>query len=1260
MEMKHKMIKQVYINYLIVFIVCFIPRMVISFQMLITSYNTDEISTMSTAAIVAGYDWSNVVSRLNYYGGGMTFLFAPFFKIMHNPLQIYHAMLVMVCLFQALAGIIAYKILSNYLIIDNVKVRMLLAITSSYVVVRRSNNITNEHMLILITWFMVYLLLKLLHCRQRKEKVKYTIILGIVLGYALAVHERGLLFFLALLCVLIVFFYVYRDSLVSVVSLFSTYFVAYVASRIFKNLILSFSWGSETSVANTEVQVGSWKLLLSPYYWRSWLSIVFGQITTINMVTGGIFLLVTILACIVLYRMIFLRKKFVNQSNDLLRDFIVLFTFLFAGVFGTILAQSFSWLEGVNTAYLEGYASGGYGLKALTYIRYFGNYIGPIFMLGMYVIYSKKEKILLKIAGINVGITTFLSFFWMTYIWPYIQENRDAVEAFLPFTFEKKPNMLINESFYTIGIVIMIIGTLLIWILLKYKKRLLIIVLLSFLVFYQYVYNSFAFDRPMGYYYADIVNTYKIVNKIDKTALPQKIYILNEDESFTTYQLLFFDKQIELELPDSGLDSGLIISNSEDASRDLISEGWNVLENDEIVADTVLVKGEKIEKAAEKADIQLLNFTRYHGNVNSEQIASNANNLLYAGTYNVELSFTGSESLSAKKDDYSLGVFIAYNADGSEAGRYPITKKMITEGISNIRFSTQKDVSAHFCFYQSEENGIELSNVTWIRTAAEAVVGLDFSDEIKQHCEMITGEQCVVSVMNNDRNLDLSILKELIGQDAIVQENTTKEIQNSSGVQYVLARRSDADWLTLTNRIVVGNSEHYILLETTDQPPGIFDISEMKSQTNSDENIFWGLDMGEYYFEVECDNLDENNSYIAQFQSPEMTMDIPLSLADGRLYGSTTLYSQTSNWSIEVKCGDVVITSNAIRIKKISTMQSTYAETKLNTILAACNTLKVEELDVYRKIDSISDKSMSESIASVCGIKKENLFVDICKYNGEIKKEKEYIILPYDDIEDVYSLIASYNIVCHTAEYTLLKKVSENTVETSEKAGILFESYDKIIQSDYYYNKDIYGNEYSTINLPTGQYKVTVELTVPVYLPDSFVAAVSIPSENTVLENYMLDVNTEAHSQQIITKEIVMSNLNCINGLLFNINYNEENIPFVVKTIEVLNNDFVYPIEQMTESKSGIYTTNSFSMNKGETYTCIYTYKCKKPKIEVSSYSTDTEKVNKKATNSKKVEEDVYQTVLVVKPSDSRPSDVFTIDVSDSKEFELIDFVIQH
>lgn len=115
--MKEKKKDRQWLDMLLLFLIAMVPRLILIFTMA-ESLRTpmDEMSTMSAGAYMAGLDWTRSTQFGNhYYGGGMTILMAPIFKLISEPVALYRACLVFCAAVQSLVAPVAYRILRNYL-----------------------------------------------------------------------------------------------------------------------------------------------------------------------------------------------------------------------------------------------------------------------------------------------------------------------------------------------------------------------------------------------------------------------------------------------------------------------------------------------------------------------------------------------------------------------------------------------------------------------------------------------------------------------------------------------------------------------------------------------------------------------------------------------------------------------------------------------------------------------------------------------------------------------------------------------------------------------------------------------------------------------------------------------------------------------------------------------------------------------------------------------------------------------------------------
>lgn len=534
MEMKKS---KGYREYWAVFWISAIPKICMALQAVPLKTLSDEVATVAAAAKLAGYDWSQVVARAGYYGAGFYWIFAPIFKLTDDPVIIYRFILVGCSLVQALIAPICYYLMLHYLGTKDKKYAFVTSVSCAYAVIVRATLMFNEHILVIVIWVTALLLAKLQEYQEIKGKKRlYTGLLMIVFGYSLTIHTRMLTLWIALGLLLVAYVIVYRCCFLSKSMVILWGIGAYAIAMKIVSKVQKVLWktGNGSELRNGSVNIPFEVNWLSPRTWKAWGSIIAGQIQMINMVTGGL---------VVLFLFLFLfffikwipekkKKKPVEKRKDYY--FIIIFFFLCCTAM-TIGAQSISWLWGASEGISHGYKSQDYGIKAFTYLRYFGVYIGPLVMCGLSMLEHYKEDSD-KAVTFAVPVSAVLIIIWLIVIQPFIYENIYTSEFFTGLSFFR-----VEERFelrhYLFGILwLIVIGGFLYSFVIKRELNKLVYLLAFYLIF-QYCSNGLGYDiSRQKNTFSWVDGAYKTVKNLEKTMnVPNEIYCYESREKADHY-----------------------------------------------------------------------------------------------------------------------------------------------------------------------------------------------------------------------------------------------------------------------------------------------------------------------------------------------------------------------------------------------------------------------------------------------------------------------------------------------------------------------------------------------------------------------------------------------------------------------------------------------------------------------------------------------------------------------------------------------------
>lgn len=562
------------------FLVSLLPRMVIALLIAPVRTVSDEIVTMAAGATLAGLDWTAVVGNYGYfYGGGFSMLMAPFFAITDNPYVIYGCYLLTLSLMQALIAVFAYKILHEFMGVEEKKFLFLASVACSYFVVTRATLVYNDNVLVFLSWMLAYFLGRLFLDQDNKRKKRlWTLLTVAVLAYSRMVHTRAITYWIAFLILIVLYGIFYRKLLVSklVIPLLAA---GFVLSDSFNSWLKSTLWASQngSTLINSEIQVATSKSLSDPWVFKTWLKIYAGQIQTILIFSGGM-----VLICLLLYAVFYISYLGKNRGKERenWETIVFLFGIFFIGCVAiTIVGQSFIWLDGAVDAMNKGYGTTEYGLKVFGYVRYFGPYLGPAFLGGLRLLYEKRDKMKgYVLAGFGTGAVLLL--FWMKFIFPYICNNINCAEVFFAFSLWKRGTE-ITKAVYLPGVICYLILFGVLGILLIRKKPNHAITILVLSLMFQYCWTSYGHDMAYSRYNADFADKgYEYVKELEKNGeeVPEKIYVIDtsrktKHQNFFMYQFFLNRYKIIPEYPPEDNEDCLVFSNLENDEK-LLDQGY--------------------------------------------------------------------------------------------------------------------------------------------------------------------------------------------------------------------------------------------------------------------------------------------------------------------------------------------------------------------------------------------------------------------------------------------------------------------------------------------------------------------------------------------------------------------------------------------------------------------------------------------------------------------------------------------------------------
>lgn len=570
---------------LLAFVLVFVPKALLCFFAQPVSFISDEVATMAGGAYWAGLDWSGVVSHAGYYGTGFTAFTALFYKLTDDPWIIYLLTTLLCTILQSITAVIAYTILQKIFKVSNKKYIVAVSVACGYFVATESIVVFNEHMIILLSWIAAWLLLKLQeNIENKKKKIGYTFVLFIVMSYSLTIHTRMLIFWAALVVTILFYAWTYKKCLISVPTAAITGTIGYVVSQFYIHAMQNAIWVVEPGRGLRNAKIGgnifdSLQLLLSPKSWQAWFNIVFGQLHTISVFTGGLFLIFIVVFIHFMWNKL-LRKNWNQEQAGMEARMMPVVVFFSACIAATIAAQSLNWLQGSVDVIHAGFENNLYESKAYGYLRYFGPYCGPILLMGAVFLYHWKDKVL-EYRKIVFPIWGFLEFYWMVCIFPYIYHTDQvgALEFYFPFSLQMLTDPIDIKTLFPASIVLAV-SLFLIFFLFKKRRLKTVFIWVGILFAYTYFYIGITWDIEFARDNKQLAqNSYELISDIeDAVDLPYEIYVYDswkkdDHNNYYMYQFLLNRYKIIPELPPENLESTVLFVN--DAYTDETHQMWN-------------------------------------------------------------------------------------------------------------------------------------------------------------------------------------------------------------------------------------------------------------------------------------------------------------------------------------------------------------------------------------------------------------------------------------------------------------------------------------------------------------------------------------------------------------------------------------------------------------------------------------------------------------------------------------------------------------
>lgn len=604
-------------DYFLVFFLTFIIRIfgfILNGRLMLPP---DEIGMLLSPASLAGRDWSGIKPLLNYYGFGYAVLLTPIFLWTNNPYLIYWSIMTIGAALLSLSAAIGYHIMRKYLGIENRIYAISVSIACSMLALTDMRCINNEPMIVLLCWSLLWLIFLLVkYHNSEKQNAKYTILVIILLTYALTVHSRLMVLWPAFVLLIVIYYIFYKRILISVkiglpfgiisfvvvlkvISYVETYFWVADENGYLHNSIGSTSDGMVSKIIN---------LLQSTDSWNAVFNIAMGNLYTSIFFTSGI-----ICFCgVVLYKFIkshvsrsdFLGEK-IKPDQDVNRLIETGSIFYGVAFFITLAGLMIEWGELAAKGQALGYGADTSATKIFVYIRYYSCYISLALLLFFSFVYHNKNILKKYMARVWI-IFALMHSYWFLGIVPYIQTSSIGLTVFGSYGFYTLNNAVTSLKLYLIcgGLLSVLFAG--ICICYKKGKILIPVILMLWLILFRYYYNGIFINETndhkanAGYYFVK-----EVENEIE---LPSTFYLRLPKTNCLAYQFFLNDYVIiPLEdFPDE-LEYGIVITSVMREQEQRYESGFRCIYLDE--NEYMWVKGKDLQQQMMECGVEFLELS---------------------------------------------------------------------------------------------------------------------------------------------------------------------------------------------------------------------------------------------------------------------------------------------------------------------------------------------------------------------------------------------------------------------------------------------------------------------------------------------------------------------------------------------------------------------------------------------------------------------------------------------------------------------------
>lgn len=1262
---------------LLILLVCFIPRVLCTLNIDPFVYRHDELSTISVVTMLTGQDWSEVVQRVGaYYGGGFFILFAPLFCFIKDTIVIYQIIQICLCLVQALSGVVCFHILNKYFKVQDRVFGILLSILASYTVTRRSDNLTNESILYLLSWISFWIILMLIEYEgEKKKKIVSSVLYAVLSAYAITVHERGLIFLGMILVVYLVCLFVYRSQILHLPAFFLVYAGGFLLARWFKTILISFNFSIApgSAVKNSQLNIPVFELFKTREGIVAFLKTLFGPYFSAGVVTGGIMIIGSIVFLRVFFRGVFRRKELISGDNEIRTDkkLFVGLLFFFSGIAAMVLYGAAIWLPQVISALRADPAEAYYGLKALTYIRYFGIFLGPVVVLTILWLLRNKKKIL-STGLLSIAVSAASCAFWVFYIVPSIRYSRAAREAFEPFGGLALEAAEGGFLVYTIAAIIMMVMTVLIVLLFARGKNRIAISFLLALSMYSYIYLSCVFDYDQMNRERFSVDTYHMLNATGILSELDEVYVYGEDGC--TYQYLMPDITIHVAIPDMELEEGMLIASEQSLFTEYLENGWRLIDYNgpETFAQNVFVKGDRLISALEDADVRLIDYPSCHLSYSGEgfdYVLNNDNGTIEyiqkkaqdidAGTYRITLRISDPLSQFAEAADVSSNPLVTITDSSGilVCRQYAVKDEGVWYADVSLRGGVAQAVLS--VSFLQEKAGAVLDSLKIDKTRNYYDVLLGDPDQ-KEITDIIAGDQDHKNIIYLENSglgqIETEFLQKIFPDHSISYANE-KAIQKAKD-SYVIVPKN-GPWMVLTDTYaLLYKGKQSVLLQPSEWKNKNHEIPAMTT-----ERVLYAETLSSGRYEITFPNLPENvkDSETIPCQlytgiNAKFRMEFDLHKTQDSYSAVFDLPGTMSSWYPVLILDGKKIPVYDFEVKQLASEAELYCQSNYGPLISRSVQIGADEVTLYYDTEKISVELQQDYCSEYSANALPVSFVRYKSAEQVLSDPAEVMIVPKKEINATFKYMETHTILDVTGDYMLLVR------STEENADALSTS-DKIsdgmkLDTRYFVNRS---NQIKGIGVPYGEYEVTILADRDISVPEGGIE-IELYGGKTFLTSQKLKKDLKENDEFVLTFGRLESSVNM--ELSLPAGYEDS---MHIATLNRLSPVYIADFEEC-EIENGTYdkstgtvtgenrvriSTPEYAVYAGNRYIWSVTFKGEAKSAVIMSLNFGA-RVNIRSRTVEDLGDGLYRMDLVVTLSSERFHDTTVFEAEFEDRFEII------